>query len=339
MLAARAGSRRARRTAPRPRRRRRSGRRLRAYRLDGGAEPRHRRSRLRQGASRRALRAPGAGNARRSRRRATGAPGARSGRVLAIGADARRHENPCRRARSRGRWGRIAMRAASSRIRCSQTLELLPEHLWTKSRRKRDYVSGVLARAEVGSNYRPARKLWKRRETGYYAPAPDLKLRRKTPDGETWTPIAEAMNLAAVADGRRRVVFRRLWPRRGRGRRPKGRPRRSGFDRTRRVDRITAYSRCLFDLGHMLRAPGAQGRPTRCRRSCGGISLKSTRSMTPSACISLSCWSGILSLTPPMARLNAVHGAKGAAVDGGRRFDHSGRVHQRLDGNACVQRL
>ena len=82
-----------------------------------------------------------------------------------------------------------------------QTLELLPEHLWPKSRRKRDYVSGVLARAEVGSAYRPARKLWMRRETGYYAPAPDLKLRRKTADGETWTSIAEAMSLAAVADG------------------------------------------------------------------------------------------------------------------------------------------
>jgi hypothetical protein len=58
-----------------------------------------------------------------------------------------------------------------------------------------------MARAEVGSAYRPARKLWKRRETGYYAPAPDLKLRRKTADGETWTSIADAMNLAAVADG------------------------------------------------------------------------------------------------------------------------------------------
>jgi hypothetical protein len=81
------------------------------------------------------------------------------------------------------------------------TLEELPEHLWPKSRRKRDYVSGVLARAEIGSGYRPARKLWKRRETGYYAPAPDLKLRRKTPDGETWTPIAEAMTLAAVENG------------------------------------------------------------------------------------------------------------------------------------------
>jgi hypothetical protein len=26
-------------------------------------------------------------------------------------------------------------------------------------------------------------------------------LRRKTPDGKTWTPIVEAMNLSAVADG------------------------------------------------------------------------------------------------------------------------------------------
>ncbi|RBP06412.1 UvrD-like helicase family protein [Roseiarcus fermentans] len=82
-----------------------------------------------------------------------------------------------------------------------RTLELLPEHLWPTSRRRRDYISSVLARAEVGSAYRPARKLWKRRETGYYVPAPDLRLRRKTPDGETWTGIAEAMNLAAVADG------------------------------------------------------------------------------------------------------------------------------------------
>ena len=81
------------------------------------------------------------------------------------------------------------------------TLELLPEHLWPKSRRKRDYVSSVLARAEVASSYRPARKLWKRRETGYYTPAPDLKLRRNTGDGETWAPLAEAMNLAVVEDG------------------------------------------------------------------------------------------------------------------------------------------
>jgi hypothetical protein len=77
----------------------------------------------------------------------------------------------------------------------------LPEHLWPKPRRKREYVNHVLARAEVDSNYRPARKLWKRRETGYYVPAPDMRLMRKTADGETWTPIANALNLATVKEG------------------------------------------------------------------------------------------------------------------------------------------
>jgi hypothetical protein len=81
------------------------------------------------------------------------------------------------------------------------TLEHLPEHLWSKARRKKDYISSVLARAEVGSNYRPARKLWKRREVGYYVPASDLKLRRKTSDSETWVQIADALNVTAVSAG------------------------------------------------------------------------------------------------------------------------------------------
>ncbi|MGO9423429.1 hypothetical protein, partial [Roseiarcus sp.] len=68
-------------------------------------------------------------------------------------------------------------------------------------RRKKDYLNGVLARAEIESGYRPARKLWKRRTVGYYMPAPDMMLRRKTADGEAWIPIAEALGLAAVSDG------------------------------------------------------------------------------------------------------------------------------------------
>ncbi|MGA9848961.1 MAG: ankyrin repeat domain-containing protein, partial [Roseiarcus sp.] len=81
------------------------------------------------------------------------------------------------------------------------TLRCLPEHLWPETRRKRDYLNGVLARAEIESGYRPARKLWTRRTVGYYMPAPDMKLRRKTADGEAWIPIAEALGLAAVSDG------------------------------------------------------------------------------------------------------------------------------------------
>ena len=88
-----------------------------------------------------------------------------------------------------------------------QTLECLPEHLWPKSRRKKEYLNGVLARAEVDSGYRPARKLWKRREMGYYMPAPDMKLRRRTPEGDVWLPIAEALSLAAVRDGGQGRLF------------------------------------------------------------------------------------------------------------------------------------
>ena len=82
-----------------------------------------------------------------------------------------------------------------------ETLDRLPEHLWSKARRKRDYVNSVLARAEVGSGYRPARKLWRRREIGYYAPDPDMKLRRKSVDGVVWIPVADALSLIEVCAG------------------------------------------------------------------------------------------------------------------------------------------
>jgi len=82
-----------------------------------------------------------------------------------------------------------------------ETLDCLPEHLWPKTRRKKEYLNSVLARAEIGSAYRPARKLSKRREVGYYMPAPDMKLRRRTAEGEVWVPTADALSLAAARDG------------------------------------------------------------------------------------------------------------------------------------------
>ncbi len=88
-----------------------------------------------------------------------------------------------------------------------QTLDRLPEHLWPTARRRKEYVNSVLARAEVGSGYRPARKLWQRRSVGYYMPAPDMRLRRTTADGEAWVPIAEALVLAAVDNGGSRWLF------------------------------------------------------------------------------------------------------------------------------------
>ena len=78
-----------------------------------------------------------------------------------------------------------------------QVLELLPAHLWGEPRRKRTYLNQVLARAEVDSHYRPARKLWARARNGHYLPNPDLLLRK----GEQWRPVYEALTLDWVDRG------------------------------------------------------------------------------------------------------------------------------------------
>ena len=85
-----------------------------------------------------------------------------------------------------------------------ETLVVLPEHLWRVSRRKRTYVNSVLARAEVASRYRPARKLWERWSNGYYMPARDMLLRRRNAEGDdAWVPISEALNIPWVIRGTR----------------------------------------------------------------------------------------------------------------------------------------
>jgi hypothetical protein len=83
-----------------------------------------------------------------------------------------------------------------------ETLQALPDHLWHASRRRRTYLNHVLARAEAGSAYRPARKLWQRWGNGNYLPARDMHLRRRTADGQdVWVPINEALNLDWVIRG------------------------------------------------------------------------------------------------------------------------------------------
>jgi len=76
-------------------------------------------------------------------------------------------------------------------------LDKLPAHLWKEARRKRSYVNSVLARGEVESAYRPARRLWARAAYGCYVPNPALLLRR----GEDWVPVYQAMNLAWIDRG------------------------------------------------------------------------------------------------------------------------------------------
>ena len=79
----------------------------------------------------------------------------------------------------------------------TEMLDGLPAHLWKETRRKRSYVSSVLARGEVESIYRPARRLWARAAHGCYVPNPAMLLRR----GEDWVPVYDAMNLAWIERG------------------------------------------------------------------------------------------------------------------------------------------
>ncbi len=81
------------------------------------------------------------------------------------------------------------------------TLDGLPEHLWKAQRRKRSYVNGVLARAEVQSQYQPARRLWMRTKNGYYLPNPQLQLRTHNEEGSGWRGVYEVLNLAWVDAG------------------------------------------------------------------------------------------------------------------------------------------
>ena len=78
-----------------------------------------------------------------------------------------------------------------------QVLEDLPPHLWREKRRKRSYVNQVLARAEVDSGYKPARKLWARTRKGHYLPNPGMLLRC----GEGWAPVYEALRLDWIDRG------------------------------------------------------------------------------------------------------------------------------------------
>jgi hypothetical protein len=76
-------------------------------------------------------------------------------------------------------------------------LAQLPAWLWAEKRRKRSYVNQVLARAEAGSAYQPARKLWVRSSNGYYLPNPAMQLRT----GDAWTPVYTAMALDWIDRG------------------------------------------------------------------------------------------------------------------------------------------
>jgi hypothetical protein len=86
------------------------------------------------------------------------------------------------------------------------SLESLPEHLWPAKRRKRSYVNAVLARAEVDSQYQPARKLWLRIKNGHYLPNPNLQLRTPSANDSLWQPVMQVTNVPWVDAGTKRAA-------------------------------------------------------------------------------------------------------------------------------------
>lgn len=76
----------------------------------------------------------------------------------------------------------------------SQALSSYEESICPPYRKKRTYVSGLLSRNEVNSNYRPNRKLFIRSEHGYYIVNPDIHI--KTLQG--WKPITSICNFKSA---------------------------------------------------------------------------------------------------------------------------------------------
>jgi len=79
--------------------------------------------------------------------------------------------------------------------------ERMPASVLAPERRKRAFISGVLARNEVDRDYAYNRRLFKRVATGLYQLNPELSLRRPGPDGgDEWVPVFSALNLPLVKE-------------------------------------------------------------------------------------------------------------------------------------------
>lgn len=76
----------------------------------------------------------------------------------------------------------------------------LPATVVGDERKKRPYLSGVLARNEVSRDYAYNRRLFKRRALGCYQFSSALSVRRRRDGADVWTPIFEALNLPFVAE-------------------------------------------------------------------------------------------------------------------------------------------
>ena len=78
--------------------------------------------------------------------------------------------------------------------------ENLPTAVVSNERKKRQYLSGLLARNEVDRDYAYNRRLFKRRVLGSYQFNSALSVRQRRNGEDAWTPIFEALNLRFIAE-------------------------------------------------------------------------------------------------------------------------------------------
>jgi Ankyrin repeats (many copies)/UvrD-like helicase C-terminal domain/AAA domain len=77
-----------------------------------------------------------------------------------------------------------------------ELLARFPRSVLPEERRRRVYWNGVLARGEVDSTYRPARRLWRRERQGHYVPSPEARVRTSDERGtETLRSAYDALRI------------------------------------------------------------------------------------------------------------------------------------------------
>ena len=81
-----------------------------------------------------------------------------------------------------------------------EAYQKMPDAVLASERKKRAFLSSVLARNEVARDYAYNRHLFKRLATGWYLFNPTLALRRHTAEGDTWIPVFGALNLALIKE-------------------------------------------------------------------------------------------------------------------------------------------
>jgi len=88
--------------------------------------------------------------------------------------------------------------------------EHLPANVVRPERNRRQHLSGVLARNEVGRDYAYNRALFKRVRQGWYQFNPALLVRPWAHESDTWVPVYQALNLPFINEFARDDVWHRI---------------------------------------------------------------------------------------------------------------------------------